>query len=234
MTIKIQKEKGKISAVVLEGSFYYCNVRKPRAIYDDRKLSYEQARKEYSLEVAVSEDDADIWDQTFSKQPAKKYSNAAFIEKYKLEDESQLPFPDEKKQYTIKIVQKAQKKDGAPISNSLIPRVIAKGEDGKMQDITFEKNVGNGSKGAVKIRVNSNDYGTFAYLSLVRVDDLIEYADGGGLSKDDIDFLGGEVEFAEVPAEEAKSESPAHDKGGDDQDTPFDSDDDFGDDDDFS
>ena len=220
--IKFQKDKkGNVEQVIIKNAtLYYTNIRNPRPIFDDRNLSYDKARKEYSVEVAVTEDDADNWSEIFTKQPAKKLTNKAFMEKYKLEDESELPFPDQKKQYTIKIVQKAQKKDGDPIGENLIPRVFVV-EDGKAKDITFDTNVGNGSKGSVKVRANANDYGTFAYLSMVKVDELVEYEGGGGISEDDKEFLGvDEVELAEAPertGSAATEDSEDNAEGGDDE-----------------
>lgn len=215
--IKFQKDnKGNISDVVITNvGIYYCNIRSPRPIYDDRKLAYNKARKEYSVEVAVSEEVADSWDEVFTKQPSKKYTNAKFMEKYKLDNKEDLPFPNEKKQFTIKIVQKAQNKDGEPVPDFMIPRVFVI-KDKKAVDVTFDTNVGNGSKGAVKLRVNANDYGTFAYLSRVKVDELVEY-EGGGSGEADKDFLGvDDVELAEAP--ERKPSKASDDDQSDDND----------------
>jgi len=228
--MKIQKDNaGKITNIMLNGvTMYYTCIRKPMPIYDDRKLAYEKARKEWKITVAVDEETADAWDEIFTKQPSKKYTNAKFMEEYKLEDKSELPFPDDKKQYTIKITQKAQKKDGTP--SKAYPQAFVV-EDGKAVEITQSKNIGNGSKGAVKIRVMQNDFGTFAYLDKVRVDSLVEYADadGGDVSKDDMDFLGAE----EVEREERKVEEPVEQKGSYDEPSDMDGDDDFGEDDVF-
>lgn len=216
MDIKFKKDaKGNITSVVLNDvTFYYTNIRNPKPVYDDRKLSYEKARKEYTVDVVVNEDIADAWDEVFAKQPSKKLLNAKFKEKYKLEDDDEVPLPKEKKQFTLKVVQKAEKKDGDPISEKLLPRVFIK-QDGKPVDITFSTNVGNGSKGSLLIRANTNDYGSFAYLSKMLVDDLVEYEDGGALSEDDEEFLGtDDVEFAEAP--ERKGAKPTDDEANDD------------------
>lgn len=224
MTNKItfkKDKKGNIESVAIHGAtFYYTNIRSPRPIFDDREMSYDKARKEYSVDVAVSEDVADEWDEVFAKQPSKKYTNVKFREKYKLEEEDALPFPDEKKQFTIKIVQKAQKNDGDPIPDGLIPRVFIV-EDGKAKDITFSTNIGNGSTGAVQVRANINKYGQFAYLSKVKVEDLIEYeGNEGGISDEDREFLGAdEVELAEAPERKATKATEERDDD-DDDDTP--------------
>lgn len=197
-------KKGNIEDVIVENAtFFYTHMRKPTAIFDDRKLPYDQARKEYSIDVAVTEEVADQWDELFAKQPSKKFTNAKFREKYKMEDDDELPVPDAKKQFIIKMTQKAQKKDGDPIGAKLIPRVFVV-EEGKGKDITFETNVGNGSTGKVMVRAVANDYGLFAYLSRVKVDNLIEYnADNTAEEKD---FLGvDEVELADAPEQFATS-----------------------------
>lgn len=232
MEIKFKKDaKGNITSVQLNDvTFFYTNIRNPKPIYDDRKLSYEKARKEYTVDVVVNEDIADAWDEVFGKQPSKKLLNAKFKEKYKLDDDAEVPLPKEKKQFTLKVVQKAEKKDGDPISEKLLPRVFVKNEDGKPVDITFSTNVGNGSKGNLLIRANTNDYGSFAYLSKMLVTDLIEYEEGA-MSEDDEEFLGtDDVELAEAP--ERKASKPTNDSD-DDDDVPAFSDDDDGDDDDY-
>lgn len=212
--IKFKKDrKGVVESVTVKNAvFYYTNIRTPRPIFDDRDLPYEKARKEYSVDVAVTEEVADAWDEVFTKQPSKKYSNAKFMEKYKLEDESELPFPKEKKQFTIKFTQKVEKKDGTLISDGLIPRVLISTDEGKVQDITFDTNVGNGSKGNVLLRAVTNGYGTFSYLSKVKVEDLVEY-EGGGLSEEEKEFLGvDEVEYAEAPGRSGAAATPAREE----------------------
>lgn len=201
-SMKVKKDsKGNPESIALHNvQLFYCNVKSPRPIYDDRDVAYEKARKEYSVVVAVTEDVADQWDELFPKQPAKKFTNAKFKENFKLEDGDELPFPDEKKQFVIKTTQKAQKENGDPISDMIIPRVFHV-ENGKASDITFEKNVGNGSFGSVLIRCASNTYGNFAYLNKIKIVDLIEYESSGPISEEDKEFLGVEdVELAEKPS----------------------------------
>lgn len=213
--MKLKKDKkGNVTSVTLKGvHLFYTNIRRPKAIYDDRKLPYEKARKEYSVDIAVTEDVADEWDELFGKQPSKKHTNKSFREKYKIDDDGDIPYPKEKKQYTLKVTQKAEKKNGDPISDKMIPRVFVK-EGEKPTDITFDTNVGNMSVGNVLIRVNQNDYGNFAYLNKILVTDLIEYEDRV-MSEDEEEFLGtDDVEFAEAP--ERKGASPS--KGDDDDD----------------
>jgi len=220
--IKFQKDsKGNITNVLLtDASLYYCKIRRPQAIYDDRNVKFNQARKEYSVELAVSEEVADAWDEVFAKQPSKKYTNAKFREKYKLEEDDDLPFPKEKKQFTIKVTQKAQDKEGDAIRPSNIPRILMADPDNpkKGLDITFDRNVGNGSKGHASARVNTNDYGSFAYLNKLKINELVEYEDSdGGLSDEEKDAFGfDDVEFAE------SSGAGSVVVDGEEEDSPFD------------
>lgn len=227
-TMTVQKDnKGNITQIIIKDvTFYYTCVKRPVPIFDDRKLSYEKARKEYKTTIAVNEDVADQWDEIFSKQPSQKWANAKFMENYKLEDASELPFPDEKKQFTIKVTQKAQKKDGSPIDPRSVPKVL-KVEGKKGVDIGRKVNVGNGSKGTLIVRVLSNDYGTFSYLDTMAIMHLVEYEDSGNgaISKGAMDALGlDDVEIDDTPIEESKAPEQ-------NDEPPFDqdSDDDFGD-----
>lgn len=207
MAMKVQKDtKGNINQIIItDATFYYTCIRKPVAIYDDRKVPYAQARKEYKTTVAVDEETADQWDEIFGKQPSQKHSNAKFVENYKLEDESELPYPDSKKQYTIKVTQKAQKKDGTNIDPRAIPKVL-KREGKKGIEIGKTTNVGNGSKGVLVVRVMSNDYGSFAYLDTMVIDDLVEYDDNSGaVNKETLNELGlDDIETQEVVEEDNK------------------------------
>lgn len=210
--IKDKKDANKVTGVIIDGaSFYYTRIRQPSAIFDDRDVKFEKARKEYKVDVAVTEDVADAWDEIFKKQPSKKHTNKQFADRYKLDSEADLPFPDQKKQFTIKVTQKELNADGEPMS---VPRVFVT-ENGKPVDITFDKNVGNGSVGKIKVKAISNKYGSFAYLDKILLSDLVEYEGGeGGLSEEDKDFLGtDDVELAEAPARKPSKVSDEDDFG---------------------
>jgi hypothetical protein len=197
MVIKRDKKEN-IESLVIEGaSFYYAHMKSPVAVYDDRKLPYKDARKEYAIDIGVNEEIADAWDEVFAKQPSKKMTNAKFIETFKLDEENPvLPCPNEKKQYTIKSTQKAQYKDGEPVTEAMIPRAKMV-VDGKAVDITFSTLIGNGSTGNVMIKVSKNDYGTFAYLYRVKVVNLVPYEAQDDGEKD---FFGvDEIEQAVAP-----------------------------------
>lgn len=226
--MKIQKDgKGNITQIIISDvTFYYTCIRKPMPIFDDRKLPFDKARKEYKTTIAVDEETADQWDEIFSKQPSQKHSNAKFVENFKLDDESQLPNPGEKKQFTIKVTQKAQTKDGDPINPKSVPKVL-KIEGKKGVEIGRSHNVGNGSKGTLIVRVLSNDWGTFSYLDTVAITSLVEYEDDNGtVSKGTLDALGlDDVEIDDTPVEEVKQPETTEDQPPFDQD----SDDDFDD-----
>lgn len=237
LTLKRNK-KGEITSGTLRNvPVYYTKVQKPAPIYEQRKLKNPD-KLEYTIDVGVNEDIADEFDEIFEKQQSKKLTNAKFKERFKIEeDELPLPVPSAKKQFVLKLKQAAQKSDGTKISKALRPRVVQKDENGKPVDITFKHLVGNGSTADILFRVNSNDYGTFAYLSTVLVTDLREYEAGGDQDRDE--FLGGALETDDDEEEEDNSSnsggSDDDDDGdfGDDGDEPMDPDDDEEDDEDY-
>lgn len=164
--------------------------------------------KEYSVDCTVSKADAKAWNKQFPKQKAKEIDNADYVKIFKIDP----PFPEQDEQFVIKLKKPAQfKKDGElqAIPDQYRPRVFEVGGDGKLVDITKDKLVANGSKGAASYEENTNDFGTFARLKAIRVDELIEYKRaGGGQSYDEL----GEVstladDFSDVPEREAKAES---------------------------
>lgn len=191
MDIKIQKDsKGEVSGIILTGvKFYYASIRRPAVIFDDKKKPYKEARKEYKVTIGVNEEIADAWDEMFTKQTSTKYaSNAKFIEAINVEgDNSKLPDPSAKKQWTVKATQKVLKKDGSKSSPPKVMELV----DGKGVEITTTKNVGNGSEGNIKLRVVKNEYGLFVYPDTIVITKLYTYEDSvGGLSKDDMSALG--------------------------------------------
>ena len=165
--------------------------------------------KEYTVDCTVSKADAKAWNKAFPKQKAKEIDNEDYKTIFKIDP----PFSDQDEQFVIKLKKPAQyKKDGEthPVPDQYRPRVFEKGADGKLVDITKDKLVSNGSKGVASYEENTNDFGTFARLKAIRVDDLIEYKKAGGGSN--FDELG-EVatladDFSDVP-ERQMSEAQA-------------------------
>lgn len=158
--------------------------------------------KEFSVDCIVDKATAKAWNKQFPKQKAKEIDNDDFERIFKIAP----PF-DGDEQFVIKLKKPAQyKKDGEihPVPDQYRPRVFEKGEDGKLVDITKDKLVSNGSKGVASYEENTNDFGTFARLKAIRVDELIEYKKvGGAASYDEL----GEVsslasDFSDVPERE--------------------------------
>lgn len=161
--------------------------------------------KEYAVDCIVEKAVAKAWNKEFPKQKAKEVDRGDFERIYKVAP----PF-DGDELYVIKLKKPAQYKDGNPIPDAMRPRAFVKGGNGKLQDITKDILVANGSKGVASYDVRDNDFGHFASLKAIRVDDLIEYKKvGGAASYDEL----GEVEslaedFSDVP-ERVQSEAQA-------------------------
>lgn len=153
----------------ISGVLLYTCIQQPTFKYQDK------VNKEYKVSVCVSEDEADAWDELFPKQSAKAVKTADFETEYKVE----APFPDQRKQFVITLKRDAQYPDGKPIPEQYRPKVYVKSNSGKLVDVTASKLVANGSVGVVSYEVRSNDYGDFAKLKNVRVDELIEYVQRG-------------------------------------------------------
>lgn len=163
--------------------------------------------KEYTVDCTVSKADAKAWNKAFPKQKAKEHDNEDYTKIFKIDP----PFADQDEQYVIKLKKPAQfKKDGEvhPIPDQYRPRVFEAGSDGKLVDITKEKLVANGSKGVASYEENTNEYGTFARLKAIRVDQLIEYKKAaGGQSFDELGEVGSLADdFSDVPEREARAE----------------------------
>lgn len=227
-TMKIVKDaKDNISKVFIEDVvFYYAGVNKARPVYEQKDWSNPN-KFEYLVDVLIDEDTYDTIEENFKKNSLKKYSKEKFMERFKIESEEELPY-DAKKYFVAKFKQAAQKKDGSAINPQLRPRAFEI-VDGKPVDVTVAKNIGNGSKGDIMLRVSNHPtYGTFAYLSTLKVTDLVEYETSGGTDEAMTDFLGGDVEFADIPEEtfeKPKQDSQESSEEFSDDDLPFDDDD---------
>lgn len=221
-----RNKKDEINCGILRNvPIYYTKVQKPAPIYEHRKMD-KPTKFEFTVDVGVSEDIADQFDEIFEKQQSKKLTNEKFKERFKIEeDDLPLPCPKEKKQFVLKLKQAAQKADGKNISKALRPRVVQKDEDGNPVDLTFKHLVGNGSTADILFRVNQNDFGTFAYLSTVLVTDWKEYEAGGDQERDE--FLGGSLDLDEDEEEDSSddaSEGQGEDEEYGEDDAPFDPD----------
>lgn len=208
ITMNVKRDKkGNPESVQFENvSLFYVKLDRPVAVYDQRKMS-NPTKTEYTVDIAVTEDIADEWDELFPKQPAKKITNAKFREQYRLEEDDELPVPDAKKQFIIKVKQGSKNKDGSFRKGKARPRVFHVPAGGKPEDITFKTKVANGSVGGLLVKGAYNDKveAMIAYLNTVKVTELIEYEANNDVS----DFLGGDVEIDEE-GEENSTERDTH------------------------
>ena len=212
-------EKAKATYEVIEGVLVYAKLAQADGKYQSKDT-------EYSVEVIISEDQADEWDTKFKKQPAKKIKAAEFEGKYKIPVPAQ--FKGEKNLYSVKLKKDAVV-DGVEFYPEFRPKVFLDTVDGERVDITTSRLIANGSVGKVSYRVNSNDFGTFAKLSnvLLTEEGFIEY-ESKGSSGPGAEFGGArpvKVEPARKEATEArkpkevKPAEPAEDD--EDESAPF-------------
>ena len=223
MTVKKDKKGNPTSVEFANVMLFYVKMDKAVAVYDERKMS-KPNNTEYTIDIAVTEEIADEWDELFPKQPAKKVLNKKFREQFRLEEEDPLPVPDAKKQFIVKLKQKAKNADGTMRTGKARPRVFNAPEGEKPTDITFKTKVANGSVGGVLVRAAYNDRieACLAYLSAVKVTTLIEYEADSGMD----DFLGGSVDLDEDPDSGGEA---AESSGGSDDGEEYGDDDEFGD-----
>lgn len=194
--------------------FAYAKIQEPAFKYQST------TEKEFSIDLIVDKATAKAFGKQFPKQKGKTVDNDDFEEIYKMPP----PFPDQDEQYVLKLKRPAQYKDGKPLPESYWPKVMQK-KGGKAVQIPREVLVGNGSTGKVSYDVNENDYGTFAKLKNILVEDLKEYKKTGGSGADDFgleleeptaDEFGsaddGEGNEVKVPAKAAKTSTKASKK----------------------
>ena len=198
----------------ISGVFAYAKIQEPAFKYQST------TEKEFSIDIIVDKATAKAFGKQFPKQKGKQVDNDDFEEIYKMPP----PFPDQDEQYVLKLKRPAQYKDGKPLPESYWPKVMQK-KGGKAVQIPREVLVGNGSTGKVSYDVNENDYGTFAKLKNILVEDLKEYKKTGGSGADDFgleleeptaDEFGsaddGEGNEVKVPAKAAKTSTKASKK----------------------
>lgn len=206
--------------------FAYAKIQEPAFKYQST------TEKEFSIDLIVDKATAKAFGKQFPKQKGKTVDNDDFEEIYKMPP----PFPDQDEQYVLKLKRPAQYKDGKPLPESYWPKVMQK-KNGKAVTLPREVLVGNGSTGKVSYDVNENDYGTFAKLKNVLVEDLKEYKKSGGTGADDFgleleeptaDEFGsaddGEGNEVNVPVKAAKTSSKPSKKisePDEDTDSPF-------------
>ena len=172
-------------AIVDNVYFAFCKIQSPVEAIN-------KANTELSVSVVMDEDTADAWNEANPNNLYKSLKNDAFVEKYKFD----APFKDQKKQFVV-TVKKMFSKDGVELPAKFRSRVFEV-IDGKNVDVTFEKLVGNGSRGKLSYSTYTNSFGQFAQLDAILVEDMIEYVQAEGTESKSAGSDFGDVELAEA------------------------------------
>jgi len=151
-------------------TFCYTRIAEP---YKDKFKGPDESPV-YSTDIVVSEEQYDSFVELFPKKRSNPIPTAQFKEKYKIDP----PYPDQKKQYVLKLKQKAFKKDGTPMPDYLRPHAYLS-VNGTVQDITSTL-IGNGSKGVLRYSIQYADDKNklpcnVASLYSILVTDLVHY-----------------------------------------------------------
>ena len=196
-------------AQVIEGvNLFYVKLQKPSLKYQS------QTEKEFSVTVQVDKATKTLWNKTFQKQKCKELEHDDFCEKYGVEYAI-----GNEEQYLLTLKKPANYKDKETgqlkdIPDAYRPRALIDDGNGELEDVTFTKLIGNGSKGVVQYEVNSNDYGTFAKLLAIRVDELVVVEQGDPAGK--FNVLGKVKSLAENPNAKASQQVVADDSENED------------------
>lgn len=173
-------------ALIENVTFLYAKVQNPVPAYN-------KVDSEWSVDVVASKADAKKIKKEFPKTSLKEFDNADFTEKFGIEP----PFPKQDEQFILKF-KKSHIKNGKETPEKYRPRVIQQVGNVR-EDITFDKLVGNGSKGTLSYRVKETDsYGNFAELQAILVTELVEYQSKAGGVTDDF----GPVKLKDAPVQE--------------------------------
>lgn len=151
-------------ALLQNVTFFYTKIMNPVPAFN-------KADSEWVVDVVASKKDAKQIKKDFPKTSLKEYDNDEFREKFGTEP----PFPNQEEQFVLKF-KKSHIKGGKETPEKYRPRVIQQLENGEKVDITFDKFVGNGSKGDLSYRIKETDsYGNFVELQAILVKELVEY-----------------------------------------------------------
>ena len=204
---------------VIEGMLVYAKIAEPSTKYQSKDT-------EYTISVIVNEDVADAWDAEFKKQPAKKIKASEFESKYKV------ALPDnlkkEKNVYEIKLKRDATK-DGEPFYPEGRPKVFVDYSNGDRVDITESRLIANGSFGKVSYRINSTEFGIFAKLANVLMDEegFKEYVSTGGVAGSEfgdakeVKVEASRKEATQARAQKAQKEEAPEPQEDEDESAPF-------------
>lgn len=187
--------KQKSTLGVIEGTFMYAKVGQPDTKYQSSEL-------EWSIEVIVDEDVAEAWDDQFQKQKAKKIKVSEFEAKYKIP----CPIEGVKNVYGIKLKRQATN-DGVPVDENFRPKVYIDNDAGERTEVGQSRKIANGSYGKVSYYISGNDFGTFARLQNVQMEEenFKEYESSGGAAGDE---FGSKPVKTEAPRKEVMNARP--------------------------
>ena len=157
---------------------------------------YKSEDLEYVIDCIVDKATAKAWNKEFPKQKAKEFEVAEFEEKFKMKS----PFGEDDEVFVIKL-KKAATKDGEVFDEKYRPKVFLDTlEDGvKIRtEITVSRLISNGTIADVSYRTIDNDFGHFAQLQNIRIDEdkFKEYVQSGG--------AGSEFDDDDAPTETRK------------------------------
>ena len=180
-------------------TLFYGKIKTPSLKYQS------QTEKEFSITAIVDKQTAKAFGKQFPKQKPKEIDNDEFNERYG----EQYAIDGQDEQFLITLKKVATYKDKETdiikdIPDAYRPRVFIDDGNGELEDITFTKLIGNGSKGTVQFEVMENSYGTFAKLLAVKVDELVEVQQGDSVGK--FNVLGKIKSLADNPESIAKTE----------------------------
>jgi hypothetical protein len=150
----------------LKGTLLYVSLQKPVKCYEQEK------GLEWKASIVVDEDTADLWEELYNKQPAKRIKTEDFEATYKIP----APFPNERKQFIVTLRKNTLLANGNPVPDIYQPKVIMS-EDGEYKDVTSSVLVGNGSIGEISVDHYDAKLGAVARLKNILVTDLVEYVE---------------------------------------------------------
>jgi len=221
MAVKFQTNaKKEISKVMLtDVQFAYAKIGKNKeVIFDQKDLPRNQQTKfQNVVTLIVDEDTADQITEEFPKVKTTKFnSKEKLLSKITVDDPNQIKDLD--KYYTFKVGQNMQDRDGNDKDLNMLPKAYLKA-NGKAEEITWSKSIGNGSTGDVMCNVSRNSFGQFLHLQALAVTDLVSYEAGDSLSDllGDLEVVSEEAPTANETVEEAFDDEPPFEADSDDE-----------------
>ena len=178
----------------IKGMLVYVCIDKPRDCFDKEK-----GQEWKATVVTADEDTADLFAETFAKQPPKKIKTTDFEGIYKVAP----PEGAGKNVWAITLRKNTLLSNGDPVPSQYQPKAFVRNEDGTLREITKEVLIANGSMGEVSLDIfESKKYGgKTARLKNILVTELIEYEGGDRGGEAGSEF--GEVAPAPAPAKAA-------------------------------